>query len=136
MSSLADRVIVITGAGRGLGRAMADRCGREGAHVAVLEIDPVGRCRQPARFLTIGSNLVAAPLDLFGRQVGLQDEISIVSVELDLVVVQDFACHAVLPGGRRGLRDALKGDQKPEWQRRQPCPPRRMLLGAATGTPW
>ena len=39
MSSLAGKVIIITGAGRGLGRAMAERCGREGAHIAILEID-------------------------------------------------------------------------------------------------
>ena len=36
MSSLAGKVIVITGAGRGLGRAMAERCAGEGARVAVL----------------------------------------------------------------------------------------------------
>lgn len=39
MSSLAGKVIIITGAGRGLGRGMAERCGREGAHIAILEID-------------------------------------------------------------------------------------------------
>ena len=39
MSSLAEKVIVITGAGRGLGRAMAERCAGEGARVAVLGRD-------------------------------------------------------------------------------------------------
>ena len=36
MSSLAGKVIVITGAGRGLGRAMAERCAAEGGRIAVL----------------------------------------------------------------------------------------------------
>src|SRR5215831_8030258 len=36
-----DNVIVITGAGRGLGRAYAERLASEGARIAVAEIDPV-----------------------------------------------------------------------------------------------
>lgn len=39
MSSLTGKVIVITGAGRGLGRAMAERCTAEGARVAILGRD-------------------------------------------------------------------------------------------------
>ena len=34
-----DRVVVITGAGRGLGRAYAERLASEGARVAIAEID-------------------------------------------------------------------------------------------------
>jgi NAD(P)-dependent dehydrogenase (short-subunit alcohol dehydrogenase family) len=36
-----DRVIVITGAGRGLGRAYANRLATEGAHVVLAEIDKI-----------------------------------------------------------------------------------------------
>ena len=39
MSLLTDRTIVITGAGRGLGRAFAHACGAEGARVVIAEID-------------------------------------------------------------------------------------------------
>ena len=39
MRSNQDRIVVITGAGRGLGRAYAERLVSEGAHVAVAEID-------------------------------------------------------------------------------------------------
>lgn len=39
MKSNQDRIVVITGAGRGLGRAYAERLVSEGAHVAVAEID-------------------------------------------------------------------------------------------------
>ena len=39
MSQLADKTVVITGAGRGLGRAFAASCGAEGARVVIAEID-------------------------------------------------------------------------------------------------
>ena len=39
MSLLADKTVVITGAGRGLGRAFAASCGAEGARVVIAEID-------------------------------------------------------------------------------------------------
>lgn len=40
MSSLQNRVALITGAGRGLGRAIAFKYAREGAQVAVIDINP------------------------------------------------------------------------------------------------
>jgi len=39
--SFKDKVVVITGAGRGLGYGMARRFGQEGAHAIIAEIDPV-----------------------------------------------------------------------------------------------
>jgi NAD(P)-dependent dehydrogenase (short-subunit alcohol dehydrogenase family) len=39
VSLLTDRIIVVTGAGRGLGRAFAGACGAEGARVVIAEID-------------------------------------------------------------------------------------------------
>jgi len=38
---LEDKVAIVTGAGRGMGGAIARRFAREGAHVAVAEIDEV-----------------------------------------------------------------------------------------------
>jgi NAD(P)-dependent dehydrogenase (short-subunit alcohol dehydrogenase family) len=40
MQRYAGRVVLITGASQGLGRAMADRFAREGAHLAVCDINP------------------------------------------------------------------------------------------------
>ena len=39
MSSLSDRAVIITGAGRGLGRAYAEAAAKEGARVVVNDID-------------------------------------------------------------------------------------------------
>src|SRR5215472_12341584 len=39
-SSHQNKVILITGAGRGLGRAYAERLATEGARIAIAEIDP------------------------------------------------------------------------------------------------
>jgi NAD(P)-dependent dehydrogenase (short-subunit alcohol dehydrogenase family) len=47
--SLADRVVLLTGGGSGLGRAMALELGRLGAKVAVL-----GRRREPLEFTLDG----------------------------------------------------------------------------------
>src|SRR5215471_15014204 len=42
MNRYAGRVVVVTGAGQGLGRAMAERFSREGAHLAIGDINPDG----------------------------------------------------------------------------------------------
>ena len=59
--SLADRVVLVTGGGTGLGRAMALELGRLGAKVAVL-----GRRREPLEetIAQLGGKGFAAPADV------------------------------------------------------------------------
>ena len=39
MGELDGKVAVITGAASGIGRALADRCGHEGMHVVLADVD-------------------------------------------------------------------------------------------------
>ena len=43
MSDISGKKVVITGAGRGIGREMAIRACDDGAIVALLEVDQIGR---------------------------------------------------------------------------------------------
>lgn len=42
MAQLADRVVIITGAAQGIGRAIAQRCAADGAAVALVDLDGLG----------------------------------------------------------------------------------------------
>lgn len=61
MNRLADKTALITGAARGIGRAFAEAYVREGARVAVADID-VGRARQSAT--DIGDGAIAVEIDV------------------------------------------------------------------------
>ena len=61
---VADRVVVITGAGRGLGLGMARRFGQDGAHVVVAELDPDLGSQAAASLRAGGISAVFEPLDV------------------------------------------------------------------------
>lgn len=51
---LADKVVVITGSGNGIGAAMAHRFTRDGAKVVVTDVDPVGAARVADEIGSVG----------------------------------------------------------------------------------
>ena len=59
--SLSGRVVAITGGGRGIGRAIATALAREGAHVAVGDLDRVAAERVAGE---LGAPAVGLPLDV------------------------------------------------------------------------
>jgi 3-oxoacyl-[acyl-carrier protein] reductase len=61
---VADRVVVITGAGRGLGLGMARRFGQDGAHVVIAELDPDLGSQAAASLCAGGISAVFEPLDV------------------------------------------------------------------------
>ncbi|HUK02861.1 MAG TPA: glucose 1-dehydrogenase [Steroidobacteraceae bacterium] len=65
--SLKDQSIVVTGAGRGLGRSVAERLASLGAAVAVLDLDEVG-CEETARHISAaGGKAHAFTVDVSDR---------------------------------------------------------------------
>jgi 2-hydroxycyclohexanecarboxyl-CoA dehydrogenase len=61
---LKNRVAFVTGAASGIGRAIAEALAREGARVAVADIDADGARRAVADIQANGGNAVAQPLDV------------------------------------------------------------------------
>ncbi len=59
-----DRVVVITGAGRGLGLGMARRFGQDGAHVVIAELDPDTGFQAAASLSAEGIAAAFEPLDV------------------------------------------------------------------------
>jgi 3-oxoacyl-[acyl-carrier protein] reductase len=76
MRPLSEHIAVVTGAGSGIGRAVALRLAREGAHVAVNDLRPGGADEVTAEIGASGGKAIAAPgdvasaedvADVFGR---------------------------------------------------------------------
>jgi 3-oxoacyl-[acyl-carrier protein] reductase len=61
---LTDRVAIVTGAGRGLGRAIAARLAEAGAHVVCADIDDATAADTAAAISAAGDHATAAPLDV------------------------------------------------------------------------
>jgi NAD(P)-dependent dehydrogenase (short-subunit alcohol dehydrogenase family) len=68
MGRLEGKTIVVTGAGRGLGRAFAERVAREGANVAVAEINAEWGEETAAALRAAGTDAIAVQTDISDAQ--------------------------------------------------------------------
>src|SRR6185437_15572725 len=95
---LSGKTVVITGGGRGIGRAMAERFGRDGAQVALLDVNAADLHK--ARTALEASGIVARGYTV---NVAAEEE---VSATMDRVVA-DFGRLDVMINNAGILRDAL-----------------------------
>jgi len=59
-----NQVVIVTGAAKGIGRAIAMRFGAEGAHVVVADIDSVGATAVATTITDNGGSALAVPTDI------------------------------------------------------------------------
>ena len=67
MKDFSGRVAAITGAGSGIGRALADALARRGAHLALSDIDDAGLAETVARCEGLGVKVTSQHLDVADR---------------------------------------------------------------------
>jgi short-subunit dehydrogenase len=67
MRTLTDRVAVVTGAGSGIGRALAAALARKGAHLALVDVDEASLAESAGRVRTAGRRLSTHVVDVADR---------------------------------------------------------------------
>ena len=85
---LENRVAVVTGAGRGIGLAIAEAFGREGAHAIIGELDAGRGGEDAARLTARGYRSQAIPLDVTQAAscIALVDQVSAAHGPIDILV--------------------------------------------------
>ncbi|MGH3971014.1 MAG: SDR family NAD(P)-dependent oxidoreductase, partial [Mycobacterium sp.] len=68
MEGFAWKVAVVTGAGSGIGQALAIELARSGAKLAISDVDTEGLARTEERIRTIGASVKSDRLDVIERE--------------------------------------------------------------------
>jgi 3-oxoacyl-[acyl-carrier protein] reductase len=95
---LTDKTVVITGGGRGIGRAMAERFGRDGARVALLDVNAADL--EATRSTLEAAGVVARSYEV---NVAVEEQV----IEIMDRIVSDFGRLDVMINNAGILRDAL-----------------------------
>ena len=105
MGLLDDKVVVVTGAGRGIGRGEALECARQGAAVVLNEFDPA-----------VGAGVVDEIKTLGGSAVLVEGDVSDVAVADSLIAtaVREFGRLDGLVNNAGVLRDRTLAKMTPE----------------------
>ena len=107
---LADKVVLVTGAGSGIGQALANRFADQGARVAVNDVDIEAAARTCAQIADVGGLAIAVPCDVASsEQVGAMFD----QVESQWGHVQVLVNNAGLVGPMLHFFEATE-----EWWRR------------------
>ncbi|MET3823561.1 3-oxoacyl-[acyl-carrier protein] reductase [Burkholderia sp. PvR073] len=88
MNEQAGRIALVTGAARGIGKAISMRLGEDGAHVLVTDIDQDAAARTAAEMTTRGFSADAATLDVTDAQAvhGVVDALHAKHGRIDILV--------------------------------------------------
>lgn len=121
---VADRVVIVTGAGMGIGHGVARHLGRAGARVVISERDPDALQAASARFeseridvLAVQTDvsdrasvdaMVAATMDRWGRIDGLVNNAMSVSKFVPLIELDDAALDTSIGTGLKGTLYAMQ----------------------------
>lgn len=102
---LKDKVAVVTGGGRGIGRDIVLAYAREGAHVVVNDVDPATSEATAKEARDLGSNSLAAPADI-SKSADIQRLIDTVVRERGRVDIVVNNAMRIVPGKLEELPEA------------------------------
>ena len=108
LTSLADRIAVVTGGGSGIGRALALLFAREGAHVVVADLDEAGMAETVAGVAQAGRRGVAVKTDV--------SRLADVQALADRAFAELGAVHVVCNNAGVALWGGLESVSHQDWE--------------------